>query len=175
MLDASTNSTYTTTKWSWWFERNQLQNDSTYRMGGTTPPVCTKKSGQAICTVAQVLPISQLKFEGGWIYDNPHVQLYTIQPDPAFATKAFQMPPLETPPCFDIWNSTPTSSGQIAMGHQLKMCCSSDNSTLPRSSNHHYTGMSAPNLLVDWGRSWHTPKIGLESSPLNQLGNIWLI
>ena len=36
----------------------QQQNDSKYKMGGTTPPVCTKKSWLAICTVAQVLPIS---------------------------------------------------------------------------------------------------------------------
>ena len=40
------------------FERNQLQNDSKYKMGGTTPPDCTKKCWLAICTVAQVLPIS---------------------------------------------------------------------------------------------------------------------
>ena len=34
------------------------KNDSKYKMGGTTPPVCTKKFWLAICTVAQVLPIS---------------------------------------------------------------------------------------------------------------------
>ena len=65
MLDASTNSTYATAKWKWWIERNQLQNDSKYKIWGTTPAVCTNKSWLAICAVAQVLPISQLKFEGG--------------------------------------------------------------------------------------------------------------
>ena len=46
MLDASTNLTYTTTKWM------QIQK------GGPTPPICTKKIWLAICAVAQVLPIS---------------------------------------------------------------------------------------------------------------------
>ena len=53
MLDASTNSTYIQLqKWTWWFGRNQLQNGSKYKMGGATPPVCTKKSWLAICNLS---------------------------------------------------------------------------------------------------------------------------
>ena len=39
-------------------QRIQLQNENDDLMGGTTPPVCIKKSWLAICTVAQALPIS---------------------------------------------------------------------------------------------------------------------
>ena len=37
---------------------HQLQNECKYKKGGPTPHVCTKKIWLAICTVAQVLPIS---------------------------------------------------------------------------------------------------------------------
>ena len=52
MLDASTNSTYTTTNWKWWFERNQLQNECKYKKVGPTPPVCAKKilAGNLYCS-----------------------------------------------------------------------------------------------------------------------------
>ena len=60
------------------------------------------------------------------IYDNPDVQLYTIQPDPAFATNAFQMPLVASLlrhlrfHRLKFFHVT-TSSGQMAMGHP-KMC-----------------------------------------------------
>ena len=68
VLDASTNSTYTTTKYKWGFERKQLQNECTYKKVGPTPLFCTKRplAGNRYCSPSPPLYVvviwSQLLF-----------------------------------------------------------------------------------------------------------------
>ena len=62
MLDALTNSTYTTTIYTWGFERNQPQNDCEYKKVVPTPLFCTKRplAGNLYCSPSPPLYVAEI-------------------------------------------------------------------------------------------------------------------
>ena len=77
MLDASTNPTYTTTKYKWdkWgFYMKQLQNECNYQKVGPTPLFCTKRPlvGNLYCSPSHPLYVAV-------IWSRIYIYIYVIQ------------------------------------------------------------------------------------------------